>query len=258
MAHRLRFGLFLGQFNSDWTSLLDRFRLAEELEFDYAWMVDHFIDTSGRSDVRCMEAWTLLAGLAASTSRIGLGTLVSSNTFRHPVLLAKQAVTVDHISEGRVVLGIGAGWYEPEHSMYGLEFPSTGDRVERLEEAVQIAHLLLTQDRTTFEGKHYRLKDAEFEPKPVQHPRIPILIGAHRPRMLRIAARYADMWDTFPTTPGSATAGLEAEISERVRILERYCQEIGRDPAEIRRSTWAGMCCARGRRSSPGSTCTAH
>lgn len=240
LTNELRFGLFLGQVGQSWGSLLERFQLAEELGYDHAWLVDHFVDTEGDLSKSCMEAWTLLAGIAASTSRIRLGVLVSSNTFRNLALLLKEAVTVDHISGGRLILGVGSGWHEPEHRMYGLDLQSPSERVDRLEETLQIADMLMRQDRTTFHGRYYQLEDAPFQPKPAQRPRIPIVIGAHRPRMLRLVARHADMWDTFPTIPRSATDGLQAEIRERVRLLDGYCEEIGRDPAEIRRSTWAG------------------
>ncbi len=240
MPHELRFGLFLGQVGQDWPSMLDRFRLAEELGYDHAWLVDHFVDTDGDLSKPCMEAWTLLAGLAACTSRIRLGALVTGNTYRNPALLLKQAVTVDHISGGRLMLGMGSGLHEPEHRMYGFPFPPPGERVDRLEEALELMSLLMRQERTTFEGRYYRLVDAPFEPKPVQQPRIPIVIGAHRPRMLRLAAGYADMWDTFPTIRGSATDGLTDEIGERVRAFEELCREAGRDPSEVRRSSWTG------------------
>ncbi len=240
MAEDLRFGLFLGQGGSDWGAMLDRFQMADELGFDHAWLVDHFVDTDGDLRRSCLEAWTLLAGLAARTSRIRLGILVSSNTYRHPSLLAKEAVTVDHISGGRLTLGLGTGWYEPEHRMYGFPFPAAPERVDRLQEAVEIVKDLTRQERTTFHGRHYRLDDAPFEPKPVQRPGIPLLIAAHRPRMLRLAARYADVWDTFPSVPGAATEGIEEDVAQRMRRFEGYCREAGRDPREVRRSTWTG------------------
>ena len=240
MALPIRFGLFLGQVNRDWPELLEQFLMAEELGFDHAFLVDHFMNTGGPPDDGCMEAWTLLAALAARTSRVRLGVLVSSVTYRHPSLLVKEAVTVDRISGGRLILGLGTGWYEEEHRRYGFAFPPARERVERLEEAVTIADLLMRGRRTTFRGRHYRLEDAPLEPRPVQRPRIPILIGAHRPRALRLAARHADMWDTYPTTAGSATAGTREEVGERVERFERYCREAGRDPGEVRRSTWTG------------------
>lgn len=235
----LRFGLFLSQANKSWQQVLDEFTLAEELGFDHAWLVDHLVDTDGPPDNGCLEGWTLLAAIAARTSRIRLGVLVSSNTFRHPALLLKEAVTVDHVSGGRLVLGIGTGWHLDEHRRYGFALPPPPERVDRFEEAVQVICSLMSQERTTFRGKHYQLEDAPLAPRPLQQPRIPILIAAHRPRMLRIAARYADQWDTFAAMPGSATDGVRSEVAERVERLDEACRAIGRDPSEIRRSTWA-------------------
>ena len=132
---------------------------------------------------------------------------MSSNTFRHPAILLKEAVTVDHISGGRLILGIGTGWHEDEHRRYGIDLPPAPERVDRFEEAVEVISLLMAQERTTFQGRYYQLDDARLEPRPLQQPRIPILIAAHRPRMLRIAARYADQWDTFGVDPGRRDGG---------------------------------------------------
>ncbi len=234
-----RFGLFLSQANKTWRQVLDEFQMAEEMGFDHAWLVDHLVDTDGPPENGCLEGWTLLSAIAAKTSRIRLGTLVSSNTFRHPALLLKEAVTVDHVSDGRLILGIGTGWNVDEHQRYGIDLPEPAERVDRFEEAIRVISMLMSQQRSTFEGRFYSLDDAPLEPPPVQRPRIPILIAAHRPRMLRIAARYADQWDSFAAMPGTATDGVEAELAERIARLDAACQEIGRDPAEIRRSTWA-------------------
>jgi alkanesulfonate monooxygenase SsuD/methylene tetrahydromethanopterin reductase-like flavin-dependent oxidoreductase (luciferase family) len=235
----LRFGLFMSQANKPWAQILDEFLMAEELGFDHAWLVDHLVDTDGPPENGCLEGWTLLAAIASRTSRIRLGVLVSSNTFRHPALLLKEAVTVDHVSRGRLILGMGTGWNADEHRRYGLDLPEPAERVDRFEEAVQVITDLMGQERTTFRGRFYQLDDARLQPPPVQRPRIPILIAAHRPRMLRIAARYADQWDTFAAMPGTATDGVEAQVADRIALLDRACLEIGRDPAEIRRSTWA-------------------
>ena len=236
----LRFGLFIGQANKEWSQIRDEFVLADALGFDHAWLVDHFVNTDGPPDDPCMEAWTLLAALATATSRMRLGVLVCSNTFRHPSLLLKEAATVDQISGGRVILGLGTGWHEDEHRRYGIDLPDPAERVDRLEEGVQVAHALMAGKRADFSGRYYTLRDAPLSPPPVQQPRIPILIAAHRPRMLRLAARYADMWDTFPTRPGTATAGVTGEVAERAALLDQTCRTIGRDPADIRRSTWTG------------------
>ena len=186
----------------------------------------------------CLEAWTLLAALAAVTARIRLGVLVSSNTFRHPSLLAKEAVTVDHVSGGRLILGIGTGWHEDEHRRYGFELPEPAERVDRLEEAVEILVRLQEEPRVTFEGRYYHLDDAVFEPRPVQRPRIPLLIAAHRPRMIRLAARFADQWDTFPELPGPRPMASRRRSGERIAMLDAACAAAGRDPATIRRSVW--------------------
>jgi F420-dependent oxidoreductase-like protein len=235
----LRFGLFMSQSGKPWTRILDEFQMAESLGFDHAWLVDHLVDTDGPPESGCLEGWTLLSAIAARTTRIRLGVLVSSNTFRNPALLLKEAVTVDHVSGGRVVLGLGTGWHEEEHRRYGIDLPAPGERVDRFEEAVQVITSLMAQERTTFHGRYYRLDDAWLQPPPIQRPRIPILIAAHRPRMLRIAARYADQWDTFAAIPGTATAGVESDLADQMTRLDDACREIGRDPDEIRRSTWA-------------------
>ena len=235
----LRFGLFLSQADHSWEEVMEAFTIAEELGFDHAWLVDHLVDTDGPPESGCLEGWTLLAAIAARTHRIRLGLLVSSNTFRHPAVLLKQAVTVDHISAGRVILGMGTGWNEDEHRRYGIDLPPAPERVDRFEEAVEMITLLMSQERTTYHGRHYQLDDARLQPPPVQQPRIPLLIAAHRPRMLRIAARYADQWDSFAAMAGTATDGVEAELAERMAQLDAACRAIGRDPQEIRRSTWA-------------------
>jgi alkanesulfonate monooxygenase SsuD/methylene tetrahydromethanopterin reductase-like flavin-dependent oxidoreductase (luciferase family) len=234
----LRFGLFLSQARKSLAQVEDEFALAEDLGFDTAYLVDHLTPTAGSPDDPFLESWTLLADLAARTRRIRLGVLVTSNTFRHPSVLLKSAVTVDHISAGRLILGLGTGWHEDEHRRYGIELPPPAGRVDRFEEAVEVMTRLMAQDRTTFHGRYYHLEDAPLQPRPVQQPRIPILIAAHRPRMLRIAARYADQWDTFAEMSGTATDGVSSGLAERVRALDEACRAIGRDPAEIRRSTW--------------------
>ena len=135
----------MSQANKPWSRVLDEFQMAESLGFDHAWLVDHLVDTGGPPEHGCLEGWTLLAAIAASTSRIRLGVLVSSNTFRHPALLLKEAVTVDHVSGGRVILGLGTGWHEDEHRRYGIELPAPGERVDRFEEAVRLIAMLMSQ-----------------------------------------------------------------------------------------------------------------
>ena len=214
-----------------WPELRDRWRWFEALGFDSLWLPDHFFPTMGR-DYPMFEAWTLLSGLAMVTSRARIGILVSSNTFRHPALLAKQAVTVDHLSEGRLELGIGAGWFVEEHEVFGLEFPETRERVDRFAEAVELVDRYLSGDQTSFEGTFYRLDGAYNRPAPVQKPRPPLVMGAHGPRMLRLVARYADTWNSFAPPE---------ELARRNRHLTEICEEIGRDPASIKRSMFYGV-----------------
>ena len=164
MATRLRFGIVTDQ-NQPWLELVERWQLFERLGFDSAWDCDHFVQPS-RPTGPYYEAWTLLAGLAARTERIRIGVLVTSNTFRHPALLAKQAATVDHLSNGRLDLGLGAGWYEPEHHMFGLEFPGPAELVGRFREAVEIVDSALRQDTTTYAGQYYEVREAPFRPAP--------------------------------------------------------------------------------------------
>ena len=222
-------------------SLDDLIKLWQDAEgwgYDTMWLNDHVMQF-GKEDGPAYDAWTLLAALAEKTSRVRLGVLVTSNTFRHPAILLKEAVTVDHISRGRLILGIGTGWHQDEHRRYGIDLPPAPERVDRFEEAVELISLLMAQERTTYQGQYYQLDDARLVPPPVQRPRIPILIAAHRPRMLRIAARYADQWDTFGVIPGAATEGVETGLADRIAALDDACRTVGRDPADIRRSTWA-------------------
>ena len=235
---RLGFGLFIPAAGKSLAQLYDEFQMAEDLGFDHAWLPDHVKNPDGPPTDAMHETWTVLTAVAARTSRIRLGPLVSSNTFRHPALLLKQAVTVDHVSAGRLVLGIGTGWFEDEHRRFGIDFPSAVERVDRLEEAVQIMRLLMDEGHGSFQGRYYRLDDAYLVPPPFQQPRIPLLIAAHRPRMLAIAARYADQWDTFAEMPGAATEGVSEDVAEQLARLDEACRSVGRDPATIRRSLW--------------------
>jgi F420-dependent oxidoreductase-like protein len=226
--HPLRIGLKVSQ-----AATIDEleavWRIADDAGFDHCWNMDHFatIFDDHRSDI--FEAWTELAGMAARTTRTRIGCAVTGNTYRHPAELAKMAVTVDHLSRGRLEFGIGAGWAENEHTMLGLPFGTVGDRATRLEEAVPIIKSLWTQPSTTFEGKHYQLVDAIAEPKPMQRPYPPIWVGGTgRRRTLRLVAEHADVWN--------APGGAPEEIVELSEVLDRHCADVGRDPAEIRRS----------------------
>jgi hypothetical protein len=182
----VRFGIGTGN-RRPFPELLAQWRWIEELGFDTAWVVDHFM-AADNEDTPYFEAWTLIAALGVQTERLRFGVLVSGNTYRNPGLLAKMAVTLDHATGGRVELGIGAGWWEREHRAYSFPFPSTADRIAMLEEAIQIIDRLQRERRVTFRGRFYQFEDAPFEPKPIQQPRIPLIVGAFKPRMLRLAA----------------------------------------------------------------------
>ncbi len=227
-----RIGVVTDQ-NLSWATTLDLWTRFEQLGFDSAWVCDHFQQPS-QPQGPYFEGWTLLAALAARTTRLRLGVLVSSNTFRHPPLLAKEAVTVDHISDGRLEFGLGAGWFVPEHVAFGLPFPEPPELVARFRESVRLIDLLLRQDVTTFDGDYYQVTDAPFRPGPVQRPRPPLTLGAHRPKMLRIVAEYADRWNSHTSV---------AEMAERNQILDEQCAAVGRDPRAIIRSLygWASQ-----------------
>jgi alkanesulfonate monooxygenase SsuD/methylene tetrahydromethanopterin reductase-like flavin-dependent oxidoreductase (luciferase family) len=237
VGRELRFGICTDQ-NLPFETLVERWQYFERLGFDSVWDCDHFNQPS-RPGGPYFEGWTLLAALAARTTRIRVGVLVSSNTFRHPALLAQQAVTLDHVSNGRLELGLGAGWFVPEHERFGLPFPPPGERVGRFREAVEIVDSLLRHEATTFEGRYYQLTEASVRPAPLQKPRPPLTLGAHRPRMLRICAEYADSWNSFGTVE---------EMRERNELLDQACAAVGREPREIRRSFygWASQMEAQG------------
>lgn len=225
----VRLGLDVSQHQLDWAELLRRVRFAEDAGFDGAWVFDHFKPLYGDRTGPCMEGWTLLAALAASTERIRLGTLVTGVTYRHPSILATEAVTVDQVSGGRLELGIGAAWFEGEHRELGIQFPRARDRTEMLEEAVQVIRLLMTEDGASFEGRHYRLEDATYHPRPVQQPHPPIWIGAGgERRTIPIAARHADVWHSFGSVEG---------LSRKAGMLDRAAEAAGRDPASIQRAS---------------------
>jgi F420-dependent oxidoreductase-like protein len=226
VSKRLRVGLQTVP-NQPWETMVAQWRSFEAMGFESLWLPDHFVPTF-RRDLPLFEAWTLLAGLATATSRARIGILVSCNTFRHPALLAKEAATVDHISGGRLEFGIGTGWVEFEHEMFGIPYPDGPERVSRFEEAVELIDRLMRREVSSFDGRYYQLKEAPFRPQPVQKPRPPFTLAAHAPRMLGIVARYADRWNSMGTV---------AELSERMDRLDEGCQRIGRDPTSILRSS---------------------
>lgn len=204
-------------------------RVADEASIDHLWSFDHLVAVGDDPTQPVFEGWTLLAAMASATTRVRIGLLVSGNLYRNPALLAKMAVTVDHISGGRLEMGIGAAWKEAEFRALGFDFPSTRERLERLDEACAVLKTLWREPRANFEGRYYRLREAIAEPKPLQQPHPPLWIGGSGPtRTLRTVARYADVWN-------SNLRSL-AENVDRARVLDRHCAAEGRDPATIRRS----------------------
>jgi F420-dependent oxidoreductase-like protein len=224
----MRFGFWVGNGHS-WAEILRSGKRAEETGWDGVWFADHFMPNSEDVSGPIHEAWTVLAALGACTAQVRLGSLVCGNTYRHPAVLAKQAVTADHISGGRLVLGIGAGWQLNEHEAYGLEYGTFTDRFERLEEALQILHGLRADARTTFDGARYQLSDAPLEPKPLGP--LPIMIGGGGERKtLRMVAQYADEWNVW-STPDI--------MAQKAKVLDEHCEREGRDPASVERSAVA-------------------
>jgi len=226
----MRFSIWpsLGQ---PWTDVAEVTRHAEATGWDGVFVADHFMDSgaAGPAETPTLEATAALPALAMATERLRLGTLVLGNTYRHPAVLANWAATVDQLSGGRMLFGVGAGWQENEHQQYGIPLPPPGERITRFEEACLVWKGLLRTPVTNVDGEHYQLADAICEPKPVQDP-LPLLIGGKGDRMMGVVARHADEWNMW---------GLADTIAERAAVLDRRCEAIGRDPASIARSAQA-------------------
>jgi F420-dependent oxidoreductase-like protein len=213
-----------------WAEVLDEVKHAETTGWDGIWIADHFMPNTADREGLTQECLTVLAGIAASVPRVRLGTLVVGNTYRNPAVLAKQAAQVDVISGGRLILGMGAGWQENEHEAYDIPFYTVGGRLRRLEESVQVLRSLFDNERTNFEGRYYKMQDAPLSPKPVQ-AKLPLLIGGGgEKKTMRIAAQYADEWNTW---------GRPSTLARKGAVLEQHMQDLGRDPATMKRSCQA-------------------
>ena len=224
----MRLGLDVSQHRLDWPELLDRVRFGEAAGFDGAWLFDHFKPLYGSGPGPCLEGWTALSALAASTTRIRLGTLVTGITYRHPSVLAAEVVTADHVSGGRVELAVGAAWFEEEHRELGVPFPPAGERISRLDEGLEVMGLLMTADDVSFGGRHYRLDRATYRPRPVQRPHPPVWIGGSgERRMLPLVARRADVWHSFAAPD---------DLPRLAAVVDRHAEAAGRDPASIARA----------------------
>ena len=213
-----------------YTEVLSLAQHAENSGWDGLWYADHFMPNAPDTSPPWPEAWMTLAALGAQVPRLSMGTLVSGNTYRHPAVLAKMAVTLDHITGGRTILGLGSGWQENEHEQYGIEFYDVAQRLDRLDEACQVIKALCAPGQANFDGKHYTLKDASLEPKPV-NGNLPLLIGGGGEKVtLKITAKYADQWNVW---------GDPAILRHKIGILNQHCADIGRDPDEIHRTAVA-------------------
>jgi len=225
----MRFGLDVAQQRISWDELVKRVQLAEELGFDGVWGFDHFQPMYGDGPGETFEGITTLAALAGVTSTVRLGLLVTGVTYRHPSVLAAQALTIDHASHGRLELSIGAAWFDKEHTELGIPFPATGERFDLLEDALEIINRLYTGEVVSYAGKQVSLKDAQMRPLPVQSPHPPIWIGGQGPkRTLPLVARYADVWHAWGT-PNS--------LKESNELLDKLAADAGRDPASIMRAS---------------------
>jgi F420-dependent oxidoreductase-like protein len=231
MTAPIRFSVQTPVEGTTFAALARHWQRAESLGYDSVWLDDHFYGVATPASDDSLECWTLMAALARETARIRFGTLVLCQSYRNPALLAKMAATLDHVSGGRLEFGLGAGWYEREYTAYGYDFPPIGTRLAQLDEALRICRLLWTEERASFRGRHYRVEDAWCNPKPVQRPHPPIMIGGGGERvLLRLVAEHADRWNF---------GGSVDEFRHKIGVLERHCAALGRDPATIEKS-WFG------------------
>jgi F420-dependent oxidoreductase-like protein len=225
----MKFGLHIGQQNISIEECRKLWTWADGAGFDWVDVWDHFYEAPPEDgNGSCFEATTCMAAIACETRNVRIGVLVLGMNYRHPAILANALVTIDHLSNGRLEIGLGAGWHQPEYNAYGIPFEPIGKRMDMLEEGVQVVRLLTTQDRSDFQGKYYQLNNAACNPKPVQaRPRIWVG-GNGEKRTLRIAARHADGWNSPYTSPD--------EFKRLNGILDAWCEKEGRDPASIERN----------------------
>jgi len=229
----LRWGIKTSQQHTTWEAIQQVWQEADaNPAFEHGWLFDHFNPIHSDIEGPCFEGWTMLAALAAQTSRIRLGLMVAGNTYRHPAIHAHMAATVDVISNGRVDFGVGAGWNEYEHDSMGIPLYPPGERIRRLGEACELTRMLFTEHLTNYDGRYYQLKDARLEPKPVQKPWPPFVIGGGGEKLtLRVAAQYADIWNFTGTEVDT--------FKHKVNVLQEHCVAVGRDPGEIELSVQA-------------------
>lgn len=229
-SRRLRFGIKTSPQHTTYEDILRVWQEADTLPpLEHAWVSDHFAPMGADRTGPRFESWTLLAALAARTERLRLGVMVTGNTYRHPAVLANIGATLDVISHGRLDMGLGAGWNEPEHMAYGIPLPPTGDRIRAMGEACEVILRMWTEEAPDFDGRYYQLRGARCEPKPLQRPHPPLVIGGGGEKLtLRMVARYADIWNM--------DGGSVEEFAAKSAILDQHCAAVGRDPAAIERS----------------------
>ncbi len=233
----MKFGAVVLQ-NFPWQDLVRLWEKFESLGFDSTWVADHFVNYADPTN-SWFEGWSVLAAMANATSTIRIGTLVTSITLRNPAVLARQAMTVDHISNGRLEIGIGAGApgeIDPSYKMVGIKNWTAKERVERLREQVEIIDTLLRNNTSNYNGKHYNLEGVIMAPAPIQKPRPPITVAAHVKGSLKIAAEYADTWCSFGAEFGAPPDVVVEKTKKRIDFIDKYCEKIGRDPASLGRS----------------------
>jgi F420-dependent oxidoreductase-like protein len=230
---QIRFGVHAGPQNATFDQLLELWQRAEGLDYDWMSVFDHFMPIFGDPDGPCFEGVSLMAALAAHTSKIRVAMLVTGVTYRHPAVAANMAATIDHISAGRCEYGVGAAWFEKEHDQYGIPFPRIGVRMDMLDEACRVMRGLWSEERFSFDGKHFKLTDAQMEPKPVQDHMPLVIGGSGEKRTLRIVAEHGDIWNTF--------FGDIDTFKHKLDVLSGHCSDVGRDPADIRKSVTCRM-----------------
>jgi F420-dependent oxidoreductase-like protein len=233
MTQTIQFGLFSPLAGLPWKAIAERAAMSERLGYHSIWLTDHFWNR-GVPEADVLECTTTMSALGVSTETLRIGSLVLCNSFRNPALLAKVLSTIDNLTQGRVEIGLGAGWLEEEYRGYGYEFPPTGTRLRQLDEGIQILKLLMGEKRPTFEGRHYKLSEAYNNPKPVQKPHPPITIGGSGEKvMLRIVAKHADRWN--------CPAGYR-NFEQKLDALKQHCQAVGRDISQINISEQLLVC----------------
>jgi F420-dependent oxidoreductase-like protein len=227
----MRFGIKTAPQHTTWADMLAVWKAADEIElFESAWTFDHYYPIFSDSNGPCMEAWVTTTALAQATKRIRVGVMVTGNVYRHPAVLANMAASLDHVSNGRLEFGFGAGWNQQECDAYGIALPPLKERFDRFDEALEVIHKLLTEENADFDGRYYKLTAARCEPKPVQKPRPPFVIGGlGEKRTLHAVAKWGDHWN-FPG------GGVEVFTSKH-EVLAKHCADIGRDVSEITTST---------------------